>query len=186
MNPMDAFATAEKLSIGEFGENFGAFRTRAFRLECLPIYHVESEAPALEAFRAGAKKPPADFNADWIKILKDAAQRGAYVQRVRLLPSIPTEYVRFECEWGYKRQIPLGERVLFLTPEHSGELEKWPIGMDYWLFDDRSAYFMVYDFFGRFMGVLKPNKEWTARLAGQANELIAAAHDITCLESYLT
>ena len=185
MDPMDAFASSQKLSLEEFGQHFETFRSRAFRFECLPIYRVASEKGAFINFSRGEKNPPSDFNENWIEILKKVSSRRAEIQRVRLLTSTPTEYIRFECEWGYKRQTKYGEKILFLEENTFKKINNFSITIDYWLFDEDIAYYMIYDFVGQFMGVLKANNLWTTKLREQATRLVTFAKDISFLDAYL-
>jgi len=168
---MDVWAAAEKIPLPQFGSRFNNFEV-AFRLECLPEYRVTGEADAIKRFRENPANRPPDFNDDWISTLKAAQRRAAVVRRVRVLPEVPNEYLRFEFEWGYRTNAAFGEDIRYLEQK---ELIRstLPCAIDYWLFDARDAFLMVYDSIGQFLGVVKADLAATNLLSKAASDLYA-------------
>ena len=132
----------------ELGKLFESFRYSAFRLECLPSYDVteDDEAEALQLFRHGRPEPPWRKDRAWLQTVRAAKQRGAQMQRVRLVESPLTNYQRFQCAWGYPANVTAGEDIRILDHRPSGLL-----AVDYWLFDDTTAVVLEYDDAGRFL-----------------------------------
>lgn len=132
----------------ELGKLFESFRYSAFRLECLPFYDVteDDEAEALWHFRHGRPEPPWKKDRLWLQTVRAARQRGAQMQRVRMVESPLTDYQRFQCAWGYPANVDAGEDIRILEHRPDGLLT-----VDFWLFDDEIAVVLEYDNEGRFL-----------------------------------
>jgi hypothetical protein len=132
----------------ELGELFESFTVSAFRLECLPSYDVteDDEAEAWQQFRHGRPEPPWKKDRLWLQTVRAAKQRGAPMQRVRMVESPPTDYQRFQCAWGYPANVAAGEDIRILDHKPDALL-----AVDYWLFDDEVAVVLEYDDEGRFL-----------------------------------
>src|ERR1700674_4558028 len=185
MNPMEIMADAEKCTLPEFGLNFQSFKEEAFRLECLPIYRVNSETTAIQQFERGEPKP-VPFNQDWIDILESAKSRGATISRIRLLPRPITSYVKFEYSWGYLPQQNLGEEVRAIDLHRIDVLASATLVIDHWIFDRSNAFLMVYDFMGQFMGVLKAGTATTQLLVKQASHFRTVSQPLSEFELYFS
>ncbi len=158
MTPIDIFNQCVLGSLDDFSEQFDSC-LQAFRLELLPSYAEESEAKYLKLFNAGQNTPPTDFNSEWISTLSRAKERGAKYTRVRLRPSATlNSYMSFEYEWGYRKNADYGERIIQIHPEDLEKIKE-TLGflIDYWLFDNRQCFLMIYDVEGQFLGVVKLN-----------------------------
>jgi hypothetical protein len=139
----------QRLSREEFSGLFTSFASSAFRLETLPEYRVEGEVAEFELFLQGKPLPP-DGNEAWCRVVSAATQAGKRMQRVHIVPSRLTPYLRFEIEWGYLYSAEAGEDVLLLVHDQPARLfGGWPVH-DFWVFDDRTCVRMHYDEGGRF------------------------------------
>jgi hypothetical protein len=98
------------VNANDFGQLFESFTVSAFRLECLPAYDVteDAEREAFRRWRAG-EQPQRDRA--WLQTVRDAKERGAQMQRVRLVESPLTEYQRFELAHGYPANVAAGEDI---------------------------------------------------------------------------
>jgi hypothetical protein len=130
----------------EFGKLFESFRSSAFRLETLPEYRVPQDLEPLRMFREGKPQPAWHKERPWLATVREAAARGARMQRVRLVQRPLTEYQRFQFSWGYTENSAAGEEIAILDHEPAGMLRQ-----DYWLFDDELVVVLEYDDAGRFV-----------------------------------
>jgi hypothetical protein len=160
------------MSPEELGRLFESFRHSAFRLECLPSYDVteDDEAEALRLFLDGKPEPPWRKHREWPDTVRKARQRGAQMQRVRLMETPPTNYQRFQCAWGYPANVEAGEDIRILHHRPDGLL-----AVDFWLFDDTIAVVLEYDDQGRFL----------VPVVAEATEPYRQARDLT-LKSAVT
>jgi hypothetical protein len=125
---------------------FTSFQVSAFRLETLPDYQVPQDVQWLRAFRAGEPRPQDRANRPWLTTVRAAKERGARMQRVRLVSSPLSEYQRFQFSWGYPENTQAGEEIYILDHQPDGLLR-----VDFWLFDDAQAVVLEYDEQGRFL-----------------------------------
>jgi hypothetical protein len=187
MNTGDTVAMTDECSLSEFGKSFDAFTKMAFRFESLPQYKVDTETESFALFLRGQQLPSTDFNDDWRQVLYDARQRGAAVCRVRLLPVAPNDYIRFEYHWGYRPNAQRGEIIRLITEKEFAPLDfgGTVVRTDYWLFDDLTAYLMLYSSDGVFTQPRKANSTLLKKLVDNAKILFAAAHDLPYFHTYL-
>jgi hypothetical protein len=130
----------------DLGALFESFKSSAFRLECQPTYQVPQDVQWLRAFRAGESRPQARDNRPWLQTVRNAKERGARMQRVRIVSEPLTEYQRFQFSWGYPENEGAGEEIFILDSELDGLVK-----LDFWLFDDELAVVLEYDEEGRFL-----------------------------------
>ena len=130
----------------DLGKLFQSFRSTAFRLECLPAYAVTEDEEA-QAFRhwLNGEQPP-EKEREWPKLVASAVAAGKSMQRVRLVPEPPSQYLRFQMVWGYPANVAAGEDIRMLNHEPPGLLK-----VDFWLFDNEVAVVLEYDEQGRFL-----------------------------------
>jgi hypothetical protein len=87
----------------------------------------------------------------WLDHLRREREAGILRHRVHVLRTPLTDYLRYECEWGYAFNAAAGEGISILDlSEHSS-----PDGLpdhDFWLIDDQFPIRMQYDQDGRFLG----------------------------------
>jgi hypothetical protein len=140
------------LTAPELGEYIDARLTRsAFRLELLDAYDVEADGGDYERFLRGEPSPTLARKQPWLDRLRREAAAGILNHRVHVLRTPLTDYLRYECEWGYSPNSAAGEdiRILDLAerPRPEGLVDH-----DFWLIDDRHAIRMYYDASGRYLG----------------------------------
>jgi hypothetical protein len=139
------------LTEAELDEFIDARLTRsAFRLELLDRYDVETDGGDLARYLHG-EPAPAPEREHWLDRLRREHQAGILNHRVHVLSTPLTDYLRYECEWGYLLTSAAGEEVRIL------DLAERPaprnlLDHDFWLIDDRHAVRMHYDEHGRFIG----------------------------------
>jgi hypothetical protein len=155
VDPIEVFARADKVELEEFGRHFGSFQSSACRLECLSSYDVDEERPLFRSFLAGEKCDGLLINAEWREIISSATNRSAVIERVRILPTVLTEYIKFEYNLGYKLNNNLGEKIRFLEiAEFRAECVELG-ALDFWIFDESVCFLMIYDIFGKFLFVVQ-------------------------------
>lgn len=140
------------LTEAELGRYIDERLTRsAFRLELLDRYDAESERADFGRFLQGEPVSSLAQRRPWLDRLRTEAQAGILNQRVHVLRTPLTDYLRFECEWGYACNADAGEDIRII------DLAERPLppGLpdhDFWLIDDRHAIRMHYSDGGRFLG----------------------------------
>lgn len=127
----------------------------AFRWECLDRYAVDSDDDDYLRYLRGESEPDAAGKSDWLAQLRSDSAAGRHWRRIHVLRTPLSDYLRYECEWGYVHNVAAGEDVRIidlalqslpdLVPDH-----------DFWLLDDRHALRMHYDADGRFVGASVP------------------------------
>lgn len=140
----------------------------AFRLEVYDCYDVASDGVDYGRFLAGEAAPTPERKQPWLDHLRKEKAAGIHRYRVHVLRTPLTDYLRYECEWGYTYNSEAGEdiRILDLSeqPEPAGLVDH-----DFWLIDDAYAIRMVYDGDGQFLGAeLVPELLATYRRARDA------------------
>ncbi|MER8995554.1 DUF6879 family protein [Mesorhizobium sp. M0678] len=163
-------------SLEDFGAHFESFKQSAFRLELLPKYEVEEEVEALVAFHEGLPAPQG-FNSEWHAVIASAAGRGAKLSRIRCYNEI-TDYLKFEVERGYPENIRLGENVRYCTTTEALSVSQ-TLGLtfllDFWMFDGSVVFLMLYDSFGRFLGVRQADEALVPVFFALSERLLAAS-----------
>lgn len=128
-----------------------AAQTEIFRLEALPSYENDEEAALLQEYLRTGKVTLDDNSREWLAELQLLAQRGVAVRRLRVLPAVDTDYIRFERA-AYAHNISAGEQIRTISEDKMHELGLHGIG-DFWLFDGGNAAVMLrYDEQGRYLG----------------------------------
>ncbi|TQN32224.1 hypothetical protein FHX37_2174 [Haloactinospora alba] len=127
----------------EVEQLFVDFRFTAFRLETLQTYGSEYESEHFQNFISEEQQgiPASVGVTDWDAEVEAGIAAGRRYERVHVVTEPLTDYVRFECAWGYRRSIASGEDVRIL-PVTEGD---WPDGLphlDFWLFDSRQLLWM--------------------------------------------
>lgn len=139
------------LTADELGEYVESRLTRsAFRLELLDRYTVDSDHDDVARYLRGEPEPSPERKQPWLDKLRRDREAGILNHRVHVLRTPLTDYLRYECEWGYLPNAPVEDiRVLDLAEQAA------PDGLpdhDYWLIDDRHVIRMHYDGDGRYLG----------------------------------
>ena len=121
----------------------------------------------------GAQGPDLVRKQPWLDRLAADHRAGIVNHRVHLLRSPLTDYLRYECEWGYAPNVAAGEdvRILDLSEREAAE---GLVDHDFWLVDDRHVIRMHYDQHGRFLGG-EPVDTLLARYQRARDAAVAAA-----------
>lgn len=130
---------------------FDTFTRTAFRLELLAAYNPVSEADRLAAYLAGKARPASPEREHWYAMLAAARAAGRTVQRVHVVASPLTDYLRYECEWGYAYSAQAGEDVRVLDTTERPAPDGLP-DHDFWMFDDQQVVVMRYRADGEYVG----------------------------------
>lgn len=128
------------LTIEDFGQLFGSFKTSAVRIEALDQYLVEGEEARFRAYLEGQLLPE-DLNEGWRENISKIVSEGKHVGRVHVVSRNISPYVRFETEWYYVHNASSGEdiRIVFREDLDLGTLS------DTWIFDDSIVVDISYD-----------------------------------------
>ena len=137
------------MDIASFAQLFRTFRRSAFRLETLSHYSVLEETEEFQRFLRGEPLPK-EKNADWTGLVSSAVAAGKSLERVHLLPSVLSPYLRFELEWAYPFSAHAGESIRLLTEAAPAAIRAMA-SEDFWMFDDELVIRMRYDSEGRFL-----------------------------------
>ncbi|OLT31845.1 hypothetical protein BJF79_08605 [Actinomadura sp. CNU-125] len=139
------------LSEAELEALFDDFKNEAFRLETLDHYAVSSESERLNRYLNGEPLEIEAATREWLEFMAAEIASGKRWYKVHILRSPLSEYLRFECEWGYAVSSQYGQEVFILDEtEHAR-----PAGIpneDFWLFDNDKVARLLYDDEGRFLG----------------------------------
>jgi hypothetical protein len=127
----------------DWARYFRDFQRSAFRLETLPQYLVEPERESFARFKATGELPPKGHNEAWHATIRTNLAEGRVMQRVHVLTSPLSDYLRYEFAWGYAGNVAAGEdiRILDLAQAPDPGLPDW----DFWLFDETAVVRMNYE-----------------------------------------
>jgi hypothetical protein len=139
------------LSEAELEALFDEFKHAAFRMETLPRYSVDSETDRLRRYLTGEPLEIEPGTREWLEFMAAEIRSGKRWHKVHILRSPISEYLRFECEWGYAVSTEYGQEVSILDEAERARPEGVP-DEDFWLFDDDTVARLLYDDGGRFLG----------------------------------
>ncbi len=138
----------------------GAYLTKRhtrdlFRLETLAHYDAASDDEDYHRYLRGDHAPAAAGKAAWLERLRTDTAAGRRWRRVHVVTPPLTDYLRYECEWGYTYNVAEGEdvRILDLSTSPAGAELLGAVG-DFFLVDDEHPVRMDYDETGRFRGAV--------------------------------
>jgi len=135
-------------ALGEFIA--ARFTHHAFRLETLAAYDVGSDGGDVSRYLRGEPEPDPERKGAWLARLRAERAAGKIRQRVHVLRSPLSDYLRYECEWGYVPNVAAGEDVRILDLAERLLPPSADVGHDFWLLDDEAVVRMNYDPAGRF------------------------------------
>jgi hypothetical protein len=127
------------------------FTRTLFRLETLPQYLVDSDGEDYRRYVAGLPGPTMSRKEPWLDTLRAEHERGLYQHRVHVWRGPLTDYLRYECEWGYAYNADAGEDIRILDTSEQGKPTA-VLDEDFWLIDDTHVVKMHYDPEGRLLG----------------------------------
>lgn len=140
------------LNEAQLGEAIDARFTRTlFRLEVLDRYDVTTDGADFGRYLRGEPGPDPARKQPWLDQLRREAAEGKYSHRVHVLTSPLSDYLRYECEWGYAYNATAGEDIRILD---LSEVSR-PAGLldeDFWLIDGAHVVRMHYSTGGTFTG----------------------------------
>ncbi|MGH3927560.1 MAG: DUF6879 family protein, partial [Pseudonocardiaceae bacterium] len=127
----------------------------------MDCYAVDPDVEELHQYLSGAQLPsvlPEDVAA-WRDNIAAWVAEGKRYYRVHVVQSPLSDYLCFECEWGYQYTQRTGEEIFILDTAEQPRPEGLP-SEDFWLFDDTKVVRMHYDVEGRYVGAeLLPESE---------------------------
>lgn len=136
--------------LGEFIRS--RFTRHAFRLETLDAYDVGDDGADVTRYLRGESEPDPERKGAWLARLRAEQAAGKVRQRVHVLRSPLSDYLRYECEWGYLQNVAAGEDVRILDQAERAHPAALDIDHDFWLLDDHVVVGMHYDERGQFVG----------------------------------
>ncbi|MFC8530167.1 DUF6879 family protein [Nocardia sp. NPDC057227] len=129
---------------------FSTARSRAFHLEVHDDYLAETETASLAAFRADETADPGGaWFTGWTDHVADTVARGVAVHRARVVTEPHTLYTRYLLALS-THNIAAGEDVRYLARHLAVAAD--PGREDFWLFDDTSVAFSLFDDRGYWAG----------------------------------
>lgn len=145
--PSLVLGVREVLTLDQLGEFVAKHHTRdLFRLETLSSYNAASDADDLRRYLRGEPAPTADAKRPWLDRIRADVTSGRAWRRIHAVTQPLSDYVRYECEWGYVPNSAAGEqvRIAELTPALT------QVG-DFFVLDGRHVVRSRYDETGRFV-----------------------------------
>ncbi|WP_219416429.1 DUF6879 family protein [Pseudonocardia nigra] len=123
-----------------------------FRLETLDRYRSASDGDDLDRFLHGEPEPDRAGKQAWLDKLRTDAVAGRRRRRVHVVTPPLSDYLRYECEWGYADNSAAGEeiRILDLSRAPDGADLLLRVG-DFYLADDLHVATVDYDPNGQFL-----------------------------------
>lgn len=147
MPPSLVLGGHEVLTLDQLGEFVAKHHTRdLFRLETLSFYNATSDADDLRRYLRGEPAPSAEAKRPWLDRIRADVTSGRAWRRIHAVTQPLSDYVRYECEWGYVPNSAAGEqiRIAELTPALT------QVG-DFFVLDGRHVVRSHYDETGRFV-----------------------------------
>ncbi|GAA3727954.1 hypothetical protein HDA32_000261 [Spinactinospora alkalitolerans] len=158
------------ISEKELAKFFSEFRESAFRLETLDHYSVPEESAYFESFLSGGDFPEEWEDNPWVRGMTD---QGKILQRVHVLRSPLSDYLRFQLGWGYPGSIVDGEDIRIIDLSES-DVQGLP-GHDFWIFDDSTVLRMQYSEYGNFKGAVILPESRTSEYRGYRDTALSNA-----------
>jgi hypothetical protein len=139
------------LTLAELGDYITQRHTSdLFRLETLPMYNAASDDQDFHRYLRGEPQPTASVKPAFLNRLRADVTAGKQWRRVHSLRHPLTDYLRYECEWGYVYNVQAGEqvRILDLDAHHLPEFEH--LVSDFFVLDHKHVVRSFYDDHRRF------------------------------------
>lgn len=138
------------LNLAQLGEFIAERHTRdLFRLETLPHYDAASDDEDYRRYLRGDSAPSAAAKQPWLDRLRTDVAAGRHWRRVHSVRHPLSDYLRYECEWGYTYNVAGGEDVRILDLDQVG-LDGFAGVGDFFVVDGTHAVRSHYDDHGRF------------------------------------
>lgn len=123
--------------------------THLLRVETLPYYDAASDDADYTRYLAGEPAPTAAAKEPWLARLRADTAAGRRWSRLRVVQLPLTDYLRYECEWGYTFNVAAGEDVRILEVDL---LHRYMTYGDFFVIDNHHVILSRYDGTGRFVG----------------------------------
>jgi hypothetical protein len=121
----------------------------AFRLETLPVYDMPGEWEEFARHLAG-EQPPPDLHYRWLDTVTECVKARKVFQRVHVVTSPLSDYLKYEFAWGYVFNARAGENIRILDLAY--QADPGLPAHDFWLFDDTTVVRMDYNEHGAQLG----------------------------------
>ena len=136
-------AEPEKITLGGL---FSTFKKSAKRLELLQEYHIEGdEWTSFQKFVNGETCLSYPELEEWKQQISDWTKQGRTIERVRLLTSPLSDYLKYEILEGYAPCDAFGQKIYFVSEKQLEEVVGKRKLKDFWIFDDKYVFEMDYD-----------------------------------------
>lgn len=134
-------------------EMFSCFKKSAKRLEVLQEYHMDGgEWDTYQKYLKGEPIHIFGELKEWNDMLLAWSNDGKIVERVRVIDSPLSDYLRYQIDLGYLPSALSGQTVNFISRERYNKIvKKYGLKNDIWIFDDEYAFELVYDEKGAFI-----------------------------------
>lgn len=123
-----------------------------FRMETRRDYDVGSDGGDVARYLRGEEGPDPARKGAWLGRLRREQAEGKRRERVHVWRGPLSDYLLYECEWGYLPNSRAGERIKVLDLAERPRPEGLIDDHDFILIDDRLAIRMHYEAQGRFTG----------------------------------
>jgi hypothetical protein len=150
------------------------FKSRLFRLETLEQYTVGAEDEDFHRYLAGEPGP----TSKWHEVIRGEVARGLYTYRVHVVRSPLSDYLRYECEWGYTSSVVAGEQIRIIDTAERHKPDVVP-DEDFWLIGDEQLVLMHYNPDGTFRGGSIGPPELVPRYVAAREAAWSAGEDFT-------
>ena len=128
-------------------EMFRHVETTAWRLETRTSYGITSKDEPFQQFLAG-QSADLEWFTPWLEMMKDLTSHGKQVQRVRVIDTPPSDYLRWE-HYLTRFNQDAGEDIRYLPRDQANALEL--PDYDFWVFDERRVVYVRFDSAGRLL-----------------------------------
>lgn len=128
------------------GDLFSSFKKSAKRLELLQEYHIEGdEWDSFQKFVNGETSCSYPELVEWNEQLAEWTKQGKTIERVRLLDSPLSNYLKYEIFEGYVPSSQVGQKINFISRKQLEKVAGKKKLKDFWIFDDKYVFEMDYD-----------------------------------------
>lgn len=162
----------DERQLGEYIDEH--FKSTLFRLETLDHYAANAEDNDFRRYLAGESSP----TSTWHEVIRAEVARGLHTYRVHVVQSPLTDYLRYECEWGYLINGAAGERVRIIDTAEQDKPDVIP-DEDFWLIGDERLVLMHYNPDGTFRGASIGPAELISQYIAAREAAWSAGRDFT-------
>jgi hypothetical protein len=146
------FRASDVLDLRQLGQVIAERHTTdLLRLETLPFYDTASDGGDYQCYLAGEARAGSAAKQPWLDRLRTDTAAGRRWRRAHVVELPLSDYLRYECEWGYTDNVVHGEDVHILVVGKSGMSAVAAVG-DFFVIDHRHVIRSQYDAQGRFVG----------------------------------